>query len=109
MALGGAELHVQDRGAVSAFLTNDGLACLSVAWPASEAAAFRADVEGNFLATLRLAPGLTEAVAAGERVRPFVGTADLPNFLRDPPGPGGALLGDPGCHKAPLLARAPSS
>jgi 2-polyprenyl-6-methoxyphenol hydroxylase-like FAD-dependent oxidoreductase len=105
MALDGAELHVQDRRAVSAFPTNDGLACLSVAWPASEAAAFRADVEGNFLATLRLAPGLTEAVAAGERVRPFVGTADLPNFLREPHGPGWALVGDAGCHKDPLLAR----
>ena len=31
VALGGAELHVQGRRAVSAFPTNDGLACISVA------------------------------------------------------------------------------
>jgi flavin-dependent dehydrogenase len=105
VTLGGAELHVQDRRAVSAFPTNDGLACISVAWPAAEAAAFRADVEGNFIATLSSVPALADAVAAGGRVRPFVGTADLPNFFREPHGPGWALVGDAGCHQDPLLAR----
>ncbi|MGH9004136.1 MAG: NAD(P)/FAD-dependent oxidoreductase, partial [Acidimicrobiia bacterium] len=59
MALDGSELHVAGRRAVSAFPTNDGLSCVSVAWPAAETAAFRADAEANFVRTVAgLAPGL---------------------------------------------------
>ena len=105
VALAGAELHIVDRRAVRVAPTNDGLACVSVAWPAAEAAAFRADPDANFAATLALVPALADAVAAGTRVRPFVGTGDLPNFFREPWGPGWALVGDAGVQKDPLLAQ----
>jgi 2-polyprenyl-6-methoxyphenol hydroxylase-like FAD-dependent oxidoreductase len=90
---------------VSAFPTNDDLVCVSVQWPAAEAPAFRADLEANFLQTVRLAPGLADRLAAGDRARPFVTTTDLPNFLRTSAGPGWALVGDAGRHQDPFLAQ----
>ncbi|MGH8973886.1 MAG: NAD(P)/FAD-dependent oxidoreductase [Acidimicrobiia bacterium] len=105
VALDGAELHLRDGRAIFAFPTNDGLACIGMEWPATQARAFRADVEGNYLETLRLAPGLAARVRSGSREGRFVATADLPNYFRTPHGPGWALVGDAGYHKDPLLAQ----
>jgi flavin-dependent dehydrogenase len=99
-----AELYPREGRAIAAMPTNDGLTCVYVAAPRSEFHTFRRDVEGNVTATLALAPGLAERVAAGRREERFRGTADLPNFLRRPYGPGWALVGDAGCHKDPLPA-----
>ena len=44
-----------DRGFACA-PTNDGLTMVVAGWPYAEAAAYKADVEGNFLKTLELAP-----------------------------------------------------
>ena len=99
------ELHPRQGRSLIALPTNDGLTCVAVQWPAAEAARFRADVEGNYLATLDLVPGLAERVRAGTRQGRFRGTADLPHFFRRPYGPGWALVGDAGCHKDPILAQ----
>lgn len=104
VALDGGEIHVADGRLVTAYPTNDDLACVSVTAPAAEGERFRADLEGSFLATVDLTPGLCDRIRAGTRIRPFVGTADLPNFFREPYGPGWALVGDAGYHKDPLLA-----
>jgi flavin-dependent dehydrogenase len=87
------------------FPTHDGLTLIGVAWPQAEFLAYRADVEGNYLKTLDLAPSLAERVRAGKREERFVGTADLPNFFRRPYGPGWALVGDAGYHKDPCTAQ----
>jgi hypothetical protein len=50
--------------------------------------------EGNCLAALELAPQFAERVRGATRETRFVGTADLPNFFRQPSGPGWALVGD---------------
>jgi flavin-dependent dehydrogenase len=49
-------------------------------------------------------PALAERLRAGRREERFFGASDLPNFLREPYGPGWALVGDAGCHKDPFLA-----
>jgi flavin-dependent dehydrogenase len=67
--------------------------------------AVRSDIERSFLEALDLAPGLGERVRSVRRMERFFGTADLPNFLRQPYGPGWALVGDAGCHEDPLQAR----
>ncbi len=94
----------RERRMVISFPTGDGLACVYVACPRSEFRQFRSDVEGNFLKTLDLVPGLAERVRAGRREERFVGTATLPNYFRKPHGPGWALVGDAGYHKDPLTA-----
>ena len=87
-----------------AFPTNDGLTLVVVAWPYAEAAAFKADVERNYRATLELAPWFAELVRGATRVEPFLGGA-VPGFLRKPYGPGWALVGDAGYTKDPLTAQ----
>ncbi len=101
----GFEIYFRERRIIGAFPTNDGLTCMFVGWPHREFASFRADIEGNYLHTLDLAPDLAERVRQGRRVERFVGTADLPNFFRKPYGSGWALVGDAGYHKDPLTAQ----
>jgi flavin-dependent dehydrogenase len=99
----GSSFIPRDNRVIVRLPTNDGLTCLGVGWTHAEFAAYRADVERNFLETLRLAPELADQVAAGRREERFVGTADLPNFFRRPYGPGWALVGDAGFHKDPII------
>jgi flavin-dependent dehydrogenase len=100
------EMHVlPQRRVVFTHQTNDDLLAAFVGWPIDEFALVRSNIERSFLETLDLAPGLGPRVRSGRRVERFYGTADLPNFLREPHGPGWALVGDAGCHKDPLQAR----
>jgi flavin-dependent dehydrogenase len=92
-----------DRG-WAAIPTNDGLTLVVVGWPFAEAAAFRADVEANYLKTFELAPAFAERVRRAERAEPFRGGA-VPNFFRRPFGPGWALVGDAGYTKDPITAQ----
>jgi flavin-dependent dehydrogenase len=101
----GLELHWRHHRLVLNFPTNDGLTLVAVGWSHQEFHRFRSDIEGNFLATMRLMPSLAERLSIAQRVEPFVGMADVPNFFRRPYGPGWALVGDAGHHKDPTLAR----
>jgi len=92
-----------DRG-WGAFPTNDGLTLLVLGWPYAEAAAYKADVEGNYLATLELAPEFADRVRGATRTTPFVGGA-VPNFFRTPSGPGWVLVGDAGLTMDPITAQ----
>jgi 2-polyprenyl-6-methoxyphenol hydroxylase-like FAD-dependent oxidoreductase len=84
--------------------TNDGLTLVVLGWPYAEATAYKTDVEGNYLATLELAPEFAERVRAATRVAPFAGGA-VPNFLRTPYGRGWALVGDAGLTMDPITAQ----
>ncbi len=92
-----------DRG-WGAFPTNHGLTLVIVGWPRAEADAFRADIEGNYLKTLELAPDFAERVRRATRAERFTG-GGVPNFLRKPHGPGWALVGDAGYLKDPITAQ----
>jgi 2-polyprenyl-6-methoxyphenol hydroxylase-like FAD-dependent oxidoreductase len=92
-----------DRG-WGAIPTNDGLTVLILGWPYAEAAAYRADVEGNYLATLELAPQFAERVHSATRQERFKSGA-IANFFRTPFGPGWALVGDAGYTKDPITAQ----
>ena len=104
--LTGAEVAFRPRRVVLAFPTNDRLSCVAVQSPVSEFAAFRADIEDSFHRALDdAAPGLAARVRVGQRVERWRGTADLPNVVRTPFGPGWALVGDAGYHKDPVTAQ----
>jgi flavin-dependent dehydrogenase len=100
--LDGGEIYSRDRRAIGVWPTNDGLILIYVAWPIAEFHTFRADIEGNFLRTLELAPSLAERVHQGKRAERLMGSADFANFYRKPYGPGWALVGDAGYHKDPI-------
>jgi 2-polyprenyl-6-methoxyphenol hydroxylase-like FAD-dependent oxidoreductase len=101
----GGELYARPRRAVGAWPTNGGLVMTYVAWPVAEFPAFRADVEGNFLATLDLAGDLGERVRTGRRAERFRGSPDLPGWFRTPYGPGWALVGDAGLALDPITGQ----
>jgi flavin-dependent dehydrogenase len=101
----GVEFYPRPGATIITFPTNDNLSVVLVEWPNHEFARVRADIEGNFLRVLNLAPGLAERVRAGRREDRFYGTADLPNFFRKPYGPGWALVGDAGLHRDPITAQ----
>jgi flavin-dependent dehydrogenase len=101
----GVGFYPRDRRGFGVLPTHHGLTAIIVGWPHDEFHAFRADVEGNFLKTLELAPALADRVRQGRREERFAGTADLPNFYRKPYGSGWALVGDAGYHKDPITAQ----
>jgi flavin-dependent dehydrogenase len=101
----GCEIYGREHLAIFAFPTNDDLTCIAMEWPIQEFQTLRADLEGNVLRAIALAPSLAERVQAGRREERFMGSADLPNFYRKPYGPGWALVGDAGYHKDPYLAQ----
>jgi 2-polyprenyl-6-methoxyphenol hydroxylase-like FAD-dependent oxidoreductase len=84
--------------------TNDGLTMLVVGWPAAEAAAYKADVEANFLKTLELVPQFAQRVRGAKREERFYG-GSVSNFFRKPFGAGWALVGDAGYNKDPITAQ----
>jgi 2-polyprenyl-6-methoxyphenol hydroxylase-like FAD-dependent oxidoreductase len=88
----------------AAIATHDDLTVLPFGWPIEEFQTNRKDIEGNFFATIALAPEFAERVHAATRESRFVGSAELPGYLRKPFGPGWALIGDAGYHKNPITA-----
>jgi 2-polyprenyl-6-methoxyphenol hydroxylase-like FAD-dependent oxidoreductase len=99
-------MYARARRWVATFPTNDGLSLVYVGLPHAEFPAFKADIEGNFLATLEaVSAELAARVRAGKREERFVGTADLPGFFRRAHGAGWALVGDAGYHKDPCTAQ----
>jgi len=100
MPTDGVEFYVRAGRDILVFPTHDGLTCVWVGRANDQWPAYRADIEGQYLA------GLDEAVRArvqrGRRETPFKGTHRLPNFYRDCAGPGWALVGDAAYHRDPL-------
>ena len=96
-----AEFHIRAGRHVLVFPTHHDLTCVFVSWRAREFDAYRANVEGNYRATLELVPELAAQIREAERAAPFRGTNALPNFYRTAHGPGWALVGDAGHHKDP--------
>lgn len=78
---------------------------VAVNWPHSQFAANRGDVEGTCARAFELVPEFAERLRDAQRETRYVGTGDLPNFFRQPYGPGWALVGDAGYHKDPLTAQ----
>jgi 2-polyprenyl-6-methoxyphenol hydroxylase-like FAD-dependent oxidoreductase len=79
----------------AAWPTNDGLTLVIAGWPYREFEANRNDFEGNFQATIELAPAFAERLRAATRVAPYAGAA-VRGYFRKPYGPGWALVGDAG-------------
>jgi flavin-dependent dehydrogenase len=104
VSVNGVELYARENQFIVAFPTNDDLVCNLIEWPKENFPVVRADIEGQFLRALELAPGLAKRIRGGKRAERFVGTVDLPNFFRKPYGEGWALVGDAGYHKDPNLA-----
>ena len=97
-------VRTDDRRGWACLPTHDDLTVLAFGWPVEEFKTNRKDIEGNFFAAMELAPGFAERVRSARRESRFIGSADLPGYIRKPFGPGWALVGDAGYHKNPITA-----
>ena len=84
--------------------THDGLSIVIVAWPYSEFAANKHDIERNALRVIELAPKLAERIRCAKREARLLGVP-TPNYFRKPYGPGWALVGDAGYIRDPITAQ----
>jgi flavin-dependent dehydrogenase len=100
----GLENYIRPGRGFGCAPTNDGLTMIVAGWPYAQARSYKADVEGNYLATLRLVPGIATRLEHARREAPFLGGA-VPGYLRKPYGPGWALVGDAGYDKDPITAQ----
>jgi len=100
----GLEMYHRPGRLIIAHPSGGGLTAVLAVWRHEEMNVFRNDLEGNYLRSLDLAPDLQERVYQGRREERIYGIGDLPNFVRQPFGPGWALVGDAGCSKDPYLA-----
>jgi len=85
--------------------TNEGRTLLAYQAPIAQFAEHRTDIEGHYMATMERIPWLADKLREATREERFTGTADLPNYFRQPYGPGWALVGDSGYHKDPITAQ----
>lgn len=104
LAVDGLENYIRPDRGFGCAPTNDGLTMIVTGWPYAEARAYKSDVEANYLATLRLIPGIAERLQHARREAPFLG-GSVPGLLRKPFGPGWALVGDAGYDKDPITAQ----
>ena len=100
----GFETFVRPDRGFAAARTNDDLTMVVVGWPIAERDAYKADIEGNYLKTLDLAPEFADRVREATRAERFAGGA-VPNYFRKPYGPGWVLIGDAGYCKDPITAQ----
>jgi 2-polyprenyl-6-methoxyphenol hydroxylase-like FAD-dependent oxidoreductase len=98
------ETWIRPHRAFGAWPTHDDLTLVIGGWPYAEHETSRADVEGNFLTMLELAPAFADRVGAATREARFVGAA-VANYFRRPYGPGWALVGDAGYNKDFITAQ----
>ncbi len=97
-------IRAEGRRGWAAIPTHDDLTVVPFGWPVEEFHANRSDIEANFLTAIELAPEFAERVSTATRESRFIGSADLPGYLRKPFGSGWALVGDAAYHKNPITA-----
>jgi flavin-dependent dehydrogenase len=102
----GYELHVGSPGLAGVFPTHDGESCV---WLCSRRSVVESVLRAGPARPIALIDAIgTVSPTLGERLRRGAvtsavrGTIELPNHVRQPVGPGWALVGDAGCHRDPI-------
>jgi 2-polyprenyl-6-methoxyphenol hydroxylase-like FAD-dependent oxidoreductase len=104
-AAGDLEEYIRDYQAVGCFPTHDDLTLIAVLWPSSRFHEVRADIEGHVWKVLESTPTVADRLRRATREEKWVGTAGVPNYFRQPFGPGWALAGDAAYNKDPITAQ----
>jgi 2-polyprenyl-6-methoxyphenol hydroxylase-like FAD-dependent oxidoreductase len=99
------EQYLRAGRAIGCFPTHDGLTLVAVLWPSSEFQEIRSDVERHVWRALETTPGVADRLRRAKREEKWFGTAGVPNYFRQPFGPGWALVGDAGYEKDPITAQ----
>ena len=98
------EQYVRERRGFAAVATHEDQTLVIAGWPYAEFAENKKDIEGNYLATIELAPDFADRLRGARQEARFAGAA-VPNYFRKPYGPGWALVGDAGYNKDFITAQ----
>jgi 2-polyprenyl-6-methoxyphenol hydroxylase-like FAD-dependent oxidoreductase len=98
------EVYVRPYCSFAAWPTNDELTLVIAGWQYKEFETKRADIEGNYLRVIDLAPSFAERIRSARREERFAGMP-VPNYFRKPFGQGWALVGDAGYNKDFITAQ----
>ena len=98
------EVYVRPYCSFAAWPTNADLTLVIGGWQYKEFEAKKADIEGNYLKVIELAPSFAERLRIARREERFVGMP-VPNYFRKPFGNGWALVGDAGYNKDFITAQ----
>jgi flavin-dependent dehydrogenase len=96
-----AEFSVRGDEIAYVFPSDSGLTCVAVSANKSEFDAFRASPSEELARRLRNHPRLNDRFERSEPVGRIAGGPPEPSWVRDPCGPGWALVGDAGLHQDP--------
>ena len=100
------EFHVAPDAFAGVFPTHDGEGCVWLSRPTAALATVRAagsDRAAALVAQLdAVSPTLAARVRSGRVTSVVRGAERLPNYVRQPVGPGWALVGDAGYHRDPI-------
>ncbi|MFG2226078.1 NAD(P)/FAD-dependent oxidoreductase [Streptomyces sp. NPDC048644] len=100
------ELYERPGRWVGVVPTNDDRTLVMTYFPQSEFQQVRTDAQAAYLEAIRTtAPSLHDRLASAEQVERLYGTGEQLNFMRQPSGPGWALVGDAAHHKDSIAAR----
>jgi len=100
----GWHLWLRPGNVIFAYNTNDNLSLIGVAFAARDLPTVRTNIEKHHSSVIaQHAPELWERMQAGKRESRYVGGA-IPSHVRQPYGPGWALVGDAGYQKDPCTA-----
>jgi flavin-dependent dehydrogenase len=96
----GFEYHLSDGAFAGVFPTHGGEANVWLCTPARDGGITGADREEAFVSWVeRVSPSLAARVRRAEVTAPVRGIVGMPNHVRQPAGPGWALVGDAGYHR----------
>jgi 2-polyprenyl-6-methoxyphenol hydroxylase-like FAD-dependent oxidoreductase len=99
------EEYIRENLAVGCFPTNDGLTLIAVLWPTGRFHEIRTDITGHVAQALESTPTVKARLQDATREERWVGTAGVPNYFRQPYGPGWALVGDAAYSRDPVTAQ----
>jgi 2-polyprenyl-6-methoxyphenol hydroxylase-like FAD-dependent oxidoreductase len=99
------EQYVRDYHAIGCFPTHDGLTLIAVLWPTRRFHEIRMDIEGHVRKAFESTPTVAARMHAARREEKWIGIAGVPNYFRQPFGPGWALAGDAAYDKDPITAQ----
>ena len=98
------DTYIRPNRGFAACPTNDDQTLVIAGWPFAEFAANKNDLEEAYLRTFELAPEFAERLHDATREDRLYGLA-VPNYFRQPFGPGWALVGDAGYNKDFITAQ----